>query len=421
MFNIYAYKSKEAPFTKWKNYILKKEYDILLEQMNSSQIVNRNTKSKQQNNSKQYGLTSSQSAKNGNGVINVHNIQSNLNNLFSQSKYNYQQSNSLKDSFLNRQERHIQKMKENKIKHENKKEEELRQLYTFSPKLNNNLTSSQQHSSSHTNIFIPNYYSNNLNISNNNKSVNSSSHLNNRSPNLSPKGNKQTAFDRLYRNNYMKEQQHSKHNTIYNNTKSNKSFGDAKHRPKTASSRHEQLYKDYKDLENKRMKLQKEIDNERGMTFKPTSYTANSGYVIQSNFSERNKKLLEDRQHFVFVYNYLRQRKFDENVLGHNRNGMLKDYMIQKGKDFEDLVQRQHNANQMMLAGKMSNGEYWNNDNVYTYNKKDDDYIKNNDNQFYNDAQFEEFNYMNNDNNFEEDNGYEQEMLVNEDLQSQEE
>lgn len=225
----------------------------------------------------------------------------------------------------------------------------------------------------------------------------------------------------MYRNKCLGENQLKKNSTLYNNTKSNKSSGDSKPRTRTTSSRHEQLYKDYKDLENKRMKLQKEIDNERGMTFKPTSYTANSGYVIQSNFSERNKKLLEDRQHFVFVYNYLRQRKFDENVLGHNRNGMLKDYMIQKGKDFEDLVQRQHNANQMMLAGKMSNGEYWNNDNVYTYNKKDDDYIKNNDNQFYNDAQFEEFNYMNNDNNFEDDNGYEQEMLVNEDLQSQEE
>ena len=419
MFNIYAYKSKERPFTKWKNYILKKEYDILLEQINSSHIINRNNnKSKQQLNPKQYGIIS-QSAKNGSGIINSNNLQHNLNHLFPKQQYNYQQSNSLKDSFLNRQERHIQKMKENKIKHENKKEEELRQLYTFSPKLNNNLTSSQQHSSSHTNIFAPNYYSNNLNISN--KSLNNISHLNNRSPNLSPKGKNQTAFDRLYRNNYIKEQQQSKHNTIYNNTKSNKSFGDAKHRPKTASSRHEQLYKDYKDLENKRMKLQKEIDNERGMTFKPTSYTANSGYVIQSNFNERNKKLLEDRQHFVFVYNYLRQRKFDENVLGYNRNGMLKDYVIQKGKDFEDLVQRQHNANQMMLAGKMSNGEYWNNDNVYTYNKKDDDYVRHNDNQFDNEAQFEEFNYIQNGNNFEADNGYEREMLVNEDLQSQEE
>ena len=252
-------------------------------------------------------------------------------------------------------------MKENKIKHENKKEEELRQLYTFSPKLNNNLTSSQQHSSSHTNIFIPNYYSNNLNISNNNKSVNSSSHLNNRSPNLSPKGNKQTAFDRLYRNNYMKEQQHSKHNTIYNNTKSNKSFGDAKHSPKTASSRHEQLYKDYKTLENKKKQLQKNIDTERGLTFKPKSFTSNSGYTIQGNFDERNKKLLEDRQNFVFVYNYLRDRKYNDDLVGNeSSNKMIKEYAVQKRNDIDNLIQNQRSANEMMYSGQMKNGEEFN-------------------------------------------------------------
>ena len=146
--------------------------------------------------------------------------------------------------------------------------------------------------------------------------------------------------------------------------KNNKSSSDLKTRPKTAHSRHEQLYKHYKTLESKKRKLQKEIDTERGLTFKPFCYTSHSGYTIQSNFDERNKKLLEDRENFIFVFNYLRDRKHNDNLYG-NGNKLLKDYAMKKDTDIENLIQNHRIANQMMLVGKMRNGEEWNYDNDY--------------------------------------------------------
>jgi hypothetical protein len=154
------------------------------------------------------------------------------------------------------------------------------------------------------------------------------------------------------------ENQLKKNSTLYNNTKSNKSSGDSKPKTRTTSSRHEQLYKDYKTLENKKKQLQKNIDTERGLTFKPKSFTSNSGYTIQGNFDERNKKLLEDRQNFVFVYNYLRDRKYNDDLVGNeSSNKMIKEYAVQKRNDIDNLIQNQRSANEMMYSGKMKNGE----------------------------------------------------------------
>ena len=87
---------------------------------------------------------------------------------------------------------------------------------------------------------------------------------------------------------------------------------------------------------------------ERGLTFKPKSFTSNSGYNVESNFEERNKKLLEDRNNFVFVYDYLRQCKFNEHVLG-NGNKLLQNYLVKNNNDIENLIQSQRIANQMMM------------------------------------------------------------------------
>ena len=165
----------------------------------------------------------------------------------------------------------------------------------------------------------------------------------------------------MYRNKCLGENQLKKNSTLYNNTKSNKSSGDSKPRTRTTSSRHEQLYKDYKTLENKKKQLQKNIDTERGLTFKPKSFTSNSGYTIQGNFDERNKKLLEDRQNFVFVYNYLRDRKYNDDLVGNEiSNKMIKEYAVQKRNDIDNLIQNQRSANEMMYSGQMKNGEKFN-------------------------------------------------------------
>ena len=58
----------------------------------------------------------------------------------------------------------------------------------------------------------------------------------------------------------------------------------------------ERLYNDYYKIQRRKVELQKEIGNQRGITFKTKSYTTNSGYTIESNFGERNKKLLEERK-----------------------------------------------------------------------------------------------------------------------------
>ena len=80
----------------------------------------------------------------------------------------------------------------------------------------------------------------------------------------------------------------------------------------------ERLYNDYSKMQRRKVELQKEIDYQREITFKPKSYTSNSGYTIESNFGERNKKLLEERQNFAFVYDYLRQKNIMKGKLGKN-------------------------------------------------------------------------------------------------------
>ena len=69
---------------------------------------------------------------------------------------------------------------------------------------------------------------------------------------------------------------------------------------------------------------------ERGITFKPKSYTNKSkNYKIEGNFNERNKKLLEDRQNFAFVYDYLRQKEIDENLVSGGKGfNLINNYII---------------------------------------------------------------------------------------------
>ena len=76
---------------------------------------------------------------------------------------------------------------------------------------------------------------------------------------------------------------------------------------------------------------------ERGITFKPKSYTNKSkNYKIEGNFNERNKKLLEDRQNFAFVYDYLRQKKINENSIGGGYPNQLIYNYLQGNNDIKN-------------------------------------------------------------------------------------
>ncbi len=112
----------------------------------------------------------------------------------------------------------------------------------------------------------------------------------------------------------------------------------------------ERLYNDFNKLLEKRTELTKVIDSERGITFKPQSFTINSKYnKIESNFEDRNKKLLEDRQNFAFVYDYLRQKQYDENLVGGGKRIILLNNYINKNKNkkinYETLLKNSNDDN----------------------------------------------------------------------------
>lgn len=301
VFIIYKRKFQRRAFMKWKNNLLKKDYELLFDKINSSQ----------------------------------YNIKSNKNPF---NKVNYPTKNPknspiLQGDFLSRQELFSRRVKENKQKNETKQEEELRLLYTFSPKVNTSSSSTRKINDCQTNHSL---------------SPLTRVPLNQR---------KEDPFERLYKNNNTSR---SKRTILqYNSTTNIRHRNKPKAQKKKVSV--DKLYQDYKEYANKKRVLQKEIDKERGMTFKPKCYTSKSGYTVDSNFEERNKKLLEDRNNFVFVYDYLRQCKFNEGVLGNN-NKLLQNYLVQNNNDIENLIQSQRIANQM----------------IYSSNKDEDEELKDN-------------------------------------------
>ena len=122
----------------------------------------------------------------------------------------------------------------------------------------------------------------------------------------------------------------------YNNNNSNRVTS-----PNNSKLISQRLYNEYTKIQNRKRELQKEIDNERGITFKPKSFTTNSGYNIESNFGERNKKLLEERQNFAFVYDYLRQKKYNEGKIGKKSNDLLSNYLLSNNysnNNYNDLL-----------------------------------------------------------------------------------
>ena len=183
-------------------------------------------------------------------------------------------------NFINRQEKYYNKIQKNREKAYHKNEEEMQLLCSFSPKLNTK----------------------NLNIKS------------------------------KYQSPLTSKRQNSKNSLSTNRITS------PNNNSKIISER---LYNEYSKMQRRKIELQKEIDNQRGITFKPKSYTTNSGYTIDSNFGERNKKLLEERQNFAFVYDYLRQKKYNEGKIGKKNDDLLQNYIINnnnKYNNFEELL-----------------------------------------------------------------------------------
>ena len=183
-------------------------------------------------------------------------------------------------NFINRQEKYYNKIKKNREKAFYKNEEEMQLLCSFSPKLNN----------------------------------------------------KKLNIKSKYQSPLTTKRQMTKNSTSTNRILS------PNNNSKIISER---LYNEYSKMQRRKVELQKEIDNQRGITFKPKSYTTNSGYTIESNFGERNKKLLEERQNFAFVYDYLRQKKYNEGKIGKKNDDLLQNYIINnnnKYNNFEELL-----------------------------------------------------------------------------------
>lgn len=169
--------------------------------------------------------------------------------------------------FISRLKEFDEKRKEKKIDQEKRIDLEYNSLCPFSPKIN--IISNNEYNSGNKELMS--------------KSTN--------------------AFERLYRNKDYK-------------AKKDKNLSSSERplsKPTISLKTFEKMYNKHKEYQINKSILQKKIDNERGITYKPQSFTNNCGYEVKGNFEERNKKLIEDKQNFIFVYDYLRQKNYEEN------------------------------------------------------------------------------------------------------------
>ena len=200
------------------------------------------------------------------------------------------------DDFINRQEKYYQKIQKAHEKAILKNEEEMQLLCSFSPQLNIK----------------------NRNIKSKYK------------------------YEGVKTENYPYKKKENDNKNINKNTKRSNTSGNSK----IISQR---LYNDYNKIQKRKKELQKEIDEERGITFKPKKFSNNSGYNINTNFTDRNKKLLEERKNFAFVYDYLRQKKYNEGKIGKQPdNELLQNYLMNQNytnNDYNDLL-TDNNANE---------------------------------------------------------------------------
>ena len=188
------------------------------------------------------------------------------------------------------------KLKEEKMKKMMKSlETDYNSVYTFSPTVN----------STYNNI--------------NHKTNNSNTNLNSNS-----KGNKVSAFQRLYndnkekllrleerKNQAMEEILYKANNPITNN-KLNLNLSENNYMSKSVDyQKIEELYNDYKKKKIKIKQKQKNLDNEKGITFNPLLVNGEK-YLdkVEPNFFEREKKFVENQRNHIEAYkNFLIKEK----------------------------------------------------------------------------------------------------------------
>jgi len=188
------------------------------------------------------------------------------------------------------------KLKEEKMKKMMKSlENDYNSVYTFSPTVN----------STYNNI--------------NHKTNNSNTNLNSNS-----KGNKVSAFQRLYndnkekllrleerKNQAMEEILYKANNPITNN-KTNLNLSENNYMSKSVDyQKIEELYNDYKKKKIKIKQKQQTLDNEKGLTFNPLLVNGEK-YLdkVEPNFFEREKKFVENQRNHIEAYkNFLIKEK----------------------------------------------------------------------------------------------------------------
>ena len=315
LFKKYNVNSKRKAFNKLKVVSIKKDtYDY--DYNNNNKFNNNNNNIQQRSNKLSYKKPR-------------YDNNNNNNNIETYSPHKVSLSNYHLDSFLTRQERFSQRLKEKKDQHTSKIEEEMRLLYTFSPKVNNY----PLHTVNKSNNFIS---INDMNYSNHHDMM--ISNYNDKGERERERERKQSAFDRLYKEGTSRIKER--------NLKDKEGYRSGNESKKVVSKASiNKMHKKYVDYEKKKKMLQKTFDEEMGITFKPKSFTVGSGYVVDSNFEDRNKKLIEDRNNFIFVYDYLRRSKFNEKVVGgSNDSKLLKEYLQKNNVEIESLMNKYADA-----------------------------------------------------------------------------
>ena len=189
------------------------------------------------------------------------------------------------------------KLKEEKMKKMMKSlETDYNSIYTFSPTVNMS-------------------YNNNINHNTNNSNAN-----------LNSKGVKVSAFQRLYndnkekllrleerKNQAMEEILYKANNPITNNRLNlNLNVSENNYISKSVDyQKIEELYNDYKKKKIKIKQKQKNLDNEKGITFNPLLVNGEK-YLdkVEPNFFEREKKFLENQRNHIEAYkNFLIKEK----------------------------------------------------------------------------------------------------------------
>ena len=203
--------------------------------------------------------------------------------------------------------------KRNKIKKISKDlEDEQKQQYTFSPKINEPLNNNKRNNT-------------NVSIISKNSSQNQS---------IISKRKKIPAYKRLYEENKNKQiRQEERVKQEMNKIKRNSSMISEGNNNKLDLRKIEELYNDYKSKKNRLKIKQSQIEKEQGITFRPELISEKKYYdKINPNFYEREKQFLEKQQ---------RNIEISKQLLKNGENKNRKTYSEEEKKEiYSNIVNR---------------------------------------------------------------------------------